>query len=906
MKKKALFLLLSLSLLLCLLPACSSKDMAGQCGINLRWTYSDKNGTLTITGSGPMYDYDSSQPWSSVQDKIVGVSLPQGMTHIGNYSFYRCTKLQAVSIPSSVTSIGDHAFADCTELTSLILPNTDIYIGQGAFDGCSKLIVPVQSTVEQDRPVNVPSPTEAPQPTAQPAVPTAQPAVPTAQPASPTARPDTSPDGDRCGDALSWSFSAATGQLTITGSGDMYDFDWNGQPWKEVRDQITSISLSGDLTGIGRSAFRDCRNLTAINIPSGVTSIDRDAFRGCERLASVTIPNSVTSIGSYAFCDCRNLPYVTLPNKLTSIEDNVFYGCSRLSSVTIPDTVAAIGEGAFRDCPYLDSVTIPKGISTISKMAFSGCSDLDTVNIPNGVTSIEEYAFYGCKELKTISIPKTVTEIGWSAFDDCSSLKTVYYGGKMTQRAKIDIDGSNDDLEDAKWRYSMVAGLSITREPVDAVARNGEMASFAVRTDGKVNSFQWYYRTSSKSKWIEIASGTTAVLTFTAKPAYDGYQYVCNIENDYGTLTTDVVTLTMELYPPIIDVQPKDVEVISGEQATFTVKATDADSYQWYYRTKPTGKWAKVSGGTKPTLTVKTKYAKNGYQYACDIKNEDGKVTTNAATLTVIKQLPIITVQPKDITVNSGETATFSVTAVNANKIEWYYRTSTKDKWTKSKVNPGATHDVGGKMSRNGYQYMAYAINDDGKVATDIVTLTVIAQPPKIISQPKSLTVKLTDSAVFRVEATGVSSYQWSYRKSPEEEWTKIKGATKAALTVTPEPEKNGREYICVLKNDDGTVRTDIVQLTIDAVIPTITVQPQSVTAKKGTAVTFTVEATDAVSYQWYYRKKSTAKWVLLEGATDPTYTTTATTGRNGFQYHCVISSVDCKINSAVATLKVK
>ena len=109
-----------------------------------------------------------------------------------------------------------------------------------------------------------------------------------------------------------------------------------------------------------------------------------------------------------------------------------------------------------------------------------------------------------------------------------------------------------------------------------------------------------------------------------------------------------------------------------------------------------------------------------------------------------------------------------------------------------------------------------------------------------------------------------------------------------------------------MLKNDDGTVRTDIVQLTIDAVIPTITVQPQSVTAKKGTAVTFTVEATDAVSYQWYYRKKSTAKWVLLEGATDPTYTTTATTGRNGFQYHCVISSVDCKINSAVATLKVK
>lgn len=934
MKRKILFLLLVLALLLCLFSACSSKDMAGQCGINLRWTYSDKNGTLTITGSGPMYDYTYPQPWASVQDKIVGVSLPQGLTHIGNYSFYRCAGLQAVAIPSSVTSIGDHAFSECTELTSLILPNNDIYFGQGAFDGCPKLIVPVQNPVEHDQSANAPIHTEAPQATAQPVRPTAQlvsstavpvqptavpapptavlappsavPAPPTAQPVSPTAQPASPAANDRCGDDLSWSFSSSTGQLTIMGSGNMYDFDWDGQPWKSVLDQITSISLSEDLTSIGKDAFRDCRNLTSVTIPSGVTAIDRNAFRGCERLASVTIPNSVTSIGSYAFCDCKNLPFVTLPKRLTSIEDCVFFGCSHLASVTIPDTVTEIGTGAFRDCPRLASITIPKGVTSIQKMTFSGCADLDSVTVPNGVTSIGEYAFYGCKEMESISIPKTVKTIGWSAFDNCSSLKTVYYGGKSSQRSQIDIEESNNDLEDASWRYSTVTGLSITREPVDAEVRNGEMASFAVRTKGNVNSFQWYYRTGPKAKWIEIESGTTAVLTFTAKPAMDGYQYVCNIENDYGTLTTDVVTLTLELYPPTIDTQPKDVEVISGETATFTVKATDADAYQWYYRTKPNGKWAKISGGTKATLTVKTKYAKNGYQYACDVKNDDGKVTTNAATLTVIKQLPVITVQPKDVTVNSGETAKLTVTATGAESYQWLYRTSPKEKWVKTKTGDAATYTVNTKMRHNGYQYICEISNDDGKVTTNVVTLTVIAMPPKITTQPKDVTVKLTEKAVFRVAATGAESYQWSYRTSSKGEWIKIKDGTKAALTVTPEPEKNGYEYSCVLKNDDGSVRSDIVKLTIDAVIPKITVQPQSVTAKKNASVTFSVEATDAVSFQWYYRKKSSAKWTLLEGATKSSYTTTAKSNHSGYQYRCAVSSVDCKIESAIATLKVK
>jgi len=58
---------------------------------------------------------------------------------IGRYAFLGCSGLTSLTLPAGITSIGDDTFSGCSGLTSLTLPAGITYIGQGAFGGCSGL-----------------------------------------------------------------------------------------------------------------------------------------------------------------------------------------------------------------------------------------------------------------------------------------------------------------------------------------------------------------------------------------------------------------------------------------------------------------------------------------------------------------------------------------------------------------------------------------------------------------------------------------------------------------------------------------------------------------------------------------------------------------------------------------------
>lgn len=105
-----------------------------------------KNG-VTVDGGNPnfssengiLYNKNKTTLLQYTVKKTGAYSIPNGVTHIGDYAFSNALKLTGITIPASVTSLGDSAFRSCDDLQSITLPNTVKTIGKSAFAYCDKL-----------------------------------------------------------------------------------------------------------------------------------------------------------------------------------------------------------------------------------------------------------------------------------------------------------------------------------------------------------------------------------------------------------------------------------------------------------------------------------------------------------------------------------------------------------------------------------------------------------------------------------------------------------------------------------------------------------------------------------------------------------------------------------------------
>ena len=107
---------------------------------NLTWKL-DADGTMTISGTGAMKNYNSDDNPSPAykNSNVKTVVIEDGVTSIGNYAFSDCSSLTSITIPDSVTSIGYYAFFYCTSLTSITIPDSVTSIGNYAFSNCTNL-----------------------------------------------------------------------------------------------------------------------------------------------------------------------------------------------------------------------------------------------------------------------------------------------------------------------------------------------------------------------------------------------------------------------------------------------------------------------------------------------------------------------------------------------------------------------------------------------------------------------------------------------------------------------------------------------------------------------------------------------------------------------------------------------
>ena len=491
--KKVISLLMSFVMLLSVtagvdLSAYAAYATSGKCGDNVYSSYDEGSKTLTISGTGAMYNsYIDLVPWYGYRENILTVKIETGVTTIGAYAFDHCSSLTSVTIPNSVTTIENNAFSNCSSLTSITIPNSVTTIRERAFWSCGRLTsIDVASgnsnysskdgvLFNKDNSILIQCPmgnkrTEYTIPNSvktigNRAFDNCIRLISVTIPNSVTT----------IGNEAFWScgrltsIDVASGNLNYS-SEDGVLFDKNKSTLIQYPDgnQRTEYTIPNSVTTIENNAFSACFILKSVTIPNSVTTIRERAFFDCKNLTSIdvasgnsnysskdgvlfnkdnsiliqypignkrteyTIPNSVTTIGNLAFEYCSSLTSVTIPNSVTTIGDGAFVSCSSLTSVKIPNSVTTIGGVAFSNCSSLTSVTIPNSVTTIRSQAFQCCSSLTSVTIPDSVAAIGYGVFSHCSSLTSVTIPDSVTTIGNLAFEYCSSLTSVTIPNSVT------------------------------------------------------------------------------------------------------------------------------------------------------------------------------------------------------------------------------------------------------------------------------------------------------------------------------------------------------------------------------------------------------------------------------------------------------------------------------------------
>ena len=232
----------------------------------------------TVIGGIPAYFFKDCHGLTSV-------TIPNGVTSIGQCAFQDCLNLTHITIPDSVTKIERWAFVDCSGLISITIPNGVTSIGYSAFEGCRKLtniILPNSLTSIESRIFK---------------------------------------------DCKSLTNITIPNKVTVISSAAF-----------ENCVGLTQISIPSSVTKIDGGAFKECSKLKQISIPNSVTEIGQYAFHYCTGLTNITLGTGVTTIDAGAFKGCKNLTSIIIPNSVSKIESWAFEYCDKLTSVTFENT----------------------------------------------------------------------------------------------------------------------------------------------------------------------------------------------------------------------------------------------------------------------------------------------------------------------------------------------------------------------------------------------------------------------------------------------------------------------------------------------------------------------------------------------------------------------------------------
>ncbi|NTV89296.1 MAG: leucine-rich repeat protein, partial [Clostridiales bacterium] len=237
------------------------------------------------------------------------IDIPETVTSIGSYAFYKDSHLVSVSLPDSLTDIPERCFLGCRELSSVNIPSGLKTIGANAFQVCTAL-----------KSIDLP---------------------------------------DTVTSIGEWAFgSCALTEVTVP-SGSLGSNAFN------ICWALQSVTLGDGVTSLGDSAFVNDKALQSLTIGAGLTSIGNNAFYKTPALTTITV-----SAENPNYCAVDNVLYTrdmktlvvlpegydgsyTAPDTVTSVAAYATYHCPKLTSITLPLGLTNIGAYNLSECPLL-------------------------------------------------------------------------------------------------------------------------------------------------------------------------------------------------------------------------------------------------------------------------------------------------------------------------------------------------------------------------------------------------------------------------------------------------------------------------------------------------------------------------------------------------------------------------
>ena len=203
---------------------------------------------------------------------------------------------------------------------------------------------------------------------------------------------------------------------------------------------------SGNLTGIGNTAFAFCSSITETSLPdlpkeSGYF-LGTSAFGSCiGLLGEIYIPDSVSGMGNTVFNSCSSASGFSWPSHLSGMPNGTFTNCLGFSGIVIPPQVTNIGSNVFQNCTSATGdINIHADIEYIGSYAFDSCKTIDSVTFNNtNELDILSYCFDDCTSLSGnngVTILNNIKSVSSSCFrgtkikylgwNDTNSINNIY------------------------------------------------------------------------------------------------------------------------------------------------------------------------------------------------------------------------------------------------------------------------------------------------------------------------------------------------------------------------------------------------------------------------------------------------------------------------------------------------